>query len=116
AEAELAHDLTRGLHGVGFDPVAALVAQLEHFLAEYNLDNVEVVAVRHGRSSTTVTLRCGLAEQALLVDLAPAFGQTLDAECEGCVSTDQDVLFRLVRLRKTRLLPTAEAAQTGTCL
>ena len=34
AEAQPAHDLTRGLHGVGFDSVAALVSQLEHFLSD----------------------------------------------------------------------------------
>jgi DNA-binding SARP family transcriptional activator/nucleoid-associated protein YgaU len=116
AEAQLAHDLTRGLHGVGFDPLAALVAEMEHFLAEHGLDNVEVVAVRHGRSSTSLTLRCGLAEQSTLVDLAPAFAAELEAEVEACVTADQDVLLRLTRLRKTRLLPTAEALQASPCL
>src|SRR5438105_11553640 len=49
AEAQLAQDFTRGMHGVGFDPVAALVRQVENFLHEYNLSNPGVVAVRHGR-------------------------------------------------------------------
>jgi DNA-binding SARP family transcriptional activator/LysM repeat protein len=116
AQPELARDLTRGLHGVGFDPLVALVAQLQLFVDESHLTSVGVVAVRHGRSSTTLSLRCGLAEQPMLVDLAPAFAERLDAECEACVSADQDVLFRLVRLRKTRLLPSADAIQTTPCL
>jgi nucleoid-associated protein YgaU/DNA-binding SARP family transcriptional activator len=116
AEAQLAQDLTRGLHGVGFDPVAVLVTQLERFLAEYELAGVGVVAVRHGRSSTTITLRCGLAQQPLLLDLAPAFAERLGAEVDACVSADQDVLLRLVRLRKTRLLPTADALEEAPCL
>jgi two-component SAPR family response regulator len=116
AEAQLAHDLTRGLHGVGFDPLAALVAQLEQFLLEYNLSGVEVVALRHGRSSTTITLRCGLAQQALLLDVATAFAEKLEADVEACVSTDQDVVLRLVRLRRTRLLPTADSVHEAPCL
>jgi nucleoid-associated protein YgaU len=116
AEAHLAQDLTRGLHGVGFDPVSALVAQLEHFLKEYQLADVGVLAVRHGRSSTTIILRCSLAEQAILVDLAPVFAQQLGAEVDAWVSADQDVGLRLSRLRRTRLLPSAEHSQDSPCL
>jgi DNA-binding SARP family transcriptional activator/LysM repeat protein len=113
AEAQLAHDLTRGLHGVGFDPVGGLVAQLQDVLNEYNLADAGVMAVRHGRSSTTLTLRCGLAEQPLLIDLAPVFADKLDAEVQAWVSTDQDVHLRFSRLRKTRLLPTAASELDG---
>ncbi|MBV9578102.1 MAG: LysM peptidoglycan-binding domain-containing protein [Chloroflexi bacterium] len=120
AEALLAHDLTRGLHGIGFDPVAALVAQLEQFLAESSLvpsSNLGVLAVRHGRSSTTLTLRCGLAEQPVLLELAQPFAAALGAEVDACVSADQDVLWQLSRLRKTRLLPSSDAnATNGPCL
>ncbi len=119
AEAQLAHDLTRGLHGIGFDPIAALVDQVERFLAESSLvdsTSLAVLAVRHGRSSTTITFRCGLAEQPVLLELAPAFAQTLEADVEACVSADQDVIWRLVRLRKTRLLPNAETTADGACL
>src|SRR5262249_27192105 len=108
AEAQLAHDFTRGLHGVSFDPVVALVARFDQFVKEHNLDGVGVVAVRHGRSATTLTIAAGLAEQALLLELAPGFGAALDAEAEAWVSEDQDVVLRLVRLRKTRLLPGTE--------
>ena len=116
AEAQLAQDLTRGLHGVGFDPLATLIARLEQFLLEYNLAKVGVLAVRHGRSSTTITLACGLAEQALLIDLAPVFAQRFDAEVEAVVTPDQDVCLRLTRLRRTRLLPPAESVDRGPCL
>lgn len=116
AEAELAHDLTRGLHGVGFDPVGTLVAQVEQFLAEYDLSGAEVASVCHGRSSTSITLRCGLAQQPMLLDVAAAFAEKLDADVEACVSTDQDVIWRLVRLRKTRLLPTADSVRATPCL
>ncbi len=116
AEAQLAHDLTRGLHGVGFDPVATVVGQVEQFLFEYNGVAASVVAVRHGNSSTTISLRCGLAEQAILVDLAPVFAERVGAEVEACISADQDVLWQLVRLRKTRLLPTADSLQSSPCL
>jgi nucleoid-associated protein YgaU/DNA-binding SARP family transcriptional activator len=109
AEAELAHDFTRGLHGVGFDPLAALVAQLQHFLAEYNLSQVGLVATRHGRSATTLTLAAGLAEQPLLIDLGPVFAERLNAEAEAWITADQDVALRLTRLRKTRLLPGPDA-------
>jgi DNA-binding SARP family transcriptional activator len=116
AEAQLAHDLTRGLRGVSFDPVEALVRQLEQFLAEYNLTRVDVVSVRHGRSSTSISLRCGLAEQAILVDLASVFAERLEAEAEASVSADQDVLLRLSRLRKARLLPAVDARSEGAWL
>lgn len=116
AEAQLAQDFTRGVHGAGFDPVAVLVGQLEAFLHEYNLAGSGVVAVRHGRSATTVTLKASLGEQALLVDLAPVFAHRVQADAEACVSADQDVLLRLTRLRRTRLLPTAEAAPDSACL
>jgi nucleoid-associated protein YgaU/two-component SAPR family response regulator len=109
AEAQLAQDFTRGLHGVGFDPLAGLVGQLEAFLREHNLTNAGVVSVRHGRSATTITITAGLAEQARLVDLAPLFAARLNADAEARVSADQDVVVRLVRSRRTRLLPTAEA-------
>ncbi|MBV9600662.1 MAG: LysM peptidoglycan-binding domain-containing protein [Chloroflexi bacterium] len=119
AEAQLAHDLTRGLHGIGFDPVSALAAQLEQFLAESGAvaeSNLAVLAVRHGRSSTTLTLRCALAEQPLLLELAPTFAHALDADVDACVSADQDVLWRLSRLRKTRLLPSIDAPAHEPCL
>lgn len=119
AEAQLAHDLTRGLHGIGFDPVAALVNQLQQFLAESGLFESSIPAVlaaRHGRSSTTITLRCGLAEQPLLLELAQPFAQALDAQVEACVSADQDVLWRLMRLRKTRLLPSVDSTADEPCL
>src|SRR5581483_1060545 len=98
------------LHGLGFDPVRVLVDHLEQFLAAYGLIGAGVVAVRHGRSSTTLTIRCGLAEQPVLLEIAPMFAQSLDAEAEACVAADQDVLYRLVRLRKTRLLPSADTS------
>ncbi|HLZ27855.1 MAG TPA: LysM peptidoglycan-binding domain-containing protein [Chloroflexota bacterium] len=116
AETQLAHDFTRGLLGAGFDPVAALVAQLRRFLDGYNLGHVGIVAIRHGRSATTLTLAAGLAEQPILVDLAPEFASQLDAEAEAWVSADQDVVLRLVRVRKTRLLPAPDAQPDGPCL
>ena len=116
AEAQLAQDFTRGLHGVGFDPLAALVGQLDAFLREHNLTSAGVVSVRHGRSATTIALEAGLAEQAILVDLAPVFAERLGADAEACVSADQDVVVRLVRLRKTRLLPTADSLRDSPCL
>jgi DNA-binding SARP family transcriptional activator/nucleoid-associated protein YgaU len=116
AEAQLAHDFTRGLHGVGFDPLVAVVDQLQRFLDEYNLGHIGVVALRHGRSATTLTLSAGLAEQPILVDLAPAFAARLEADAEAWVSSDQDVVMRLVRVRKTRLLAAADAPAEGPCL
>jgi two-component SAPR family response regulator len=113
AEAQLAHDLTRGMHGVGIDAPTAVVAQLGQFLAEYNVDGVEVVVVRHGNSSTSLSLRCAIADQPLLLDLAASFAERLEADVEACVSADQDVVLRLARLRKTRLLPTAESLHTS---
>ena len=74
------------------------------------------MAIRHGRSATTLTLAAGLAEQPILVDLAPEFASQLDAEAEAWVSADQDVVLRLVRVRKTRLLPAADAQPEGPCL
>ncbi|TME35998.1 MAG: LysM peptidoglycan-binding domain-containing protein [Chloroflexi bacterium] len=116
AEAQLAQDFTRGVHGVGFDPVAALVRQVENFLHEYNLSNPGVVAVRHGRSATTITLKASLAEQPILVDLAPVLAERLQADASAWVSADQDVVVRLARLRRTRLLPTADALVDSPCL
>ncbi len=108
AEAQLTHEFTRGLRGVAFDPLTAIVGQLYQFLEEYNLANVSVVAARYGRSATTLTLAAGISEQSLLIDLAPVFAARLEAEAEAWVSADQDVVLRLVRLRRTRLLPAAD--------
>jgi len=116
AEARLAQDFTRGLHGVGFDPIAALVDQLRRFLDENELSHIKLVALRHGRSATTLTLAGRLAEQPILVDLAPAFAARLGAGAEAWISADQDVVYRLVRMRKTRLLPAAEAVADSPCL
>jgi DNA-binding SARP family transcriptional activator/LysM repeat protein len=113
AEAQLAHDLTRGMHGISIDPPTAVVGQLEQFLAEYNLSGVQVVAVRHGNSSTSLTLRCALPDQPTLLELAASFAERLQAEVEACVSADQDVVLRLARLRKTRLLPTSDSLQSS---
>jgi DNA-binding SARP family transcriptional activator/LysM repeat protein len=109
AEAQLTHEFTRGLHGVAFDPLAAIVGQLQQFLDEYNLGSVNVLTARHGRTATTLTLAAGLSEQPLLVDLAPVFAARLEAEAEAWVSADQDVVLRVVRLRRTKLLPAADA-------
>jgi nucleoid-associated protein YgaU len=102
AEAQLAQDLTRGLHGIGFDPVSALVAQFDQFVADSSpgaSPKMAVLATRHGRSSTTLTIRCGLAEQSALLELAPSFARALDADVDACVSADQDVLWQLALLR-----------------
>ncbi|MBV9545549.1 MAG: hypothetical protein JOY61_14355, partial [Chloroflexi bacterium] len=113
AAAELTHAFTRGLQPGASDPVAAVVSQVRAFLHEYNLQQVGVVAVRHGRSSTTLTLSAGVSEQAVLVDLAPEIGARLDSQAEAYVTSDEDVLLRLVRTRKGRLLSTAEAERSA---
>src|SRR5207237_7454878 len=79
AEAQLTHAFTRGLNGVAFDPLAAIIERLHRFLQQYNLPNVRVVTARHGRSATTLTLAAGLSDQPVLVDLAPVFASHLDA-------------------------------------
>jgi DNA-binding SARP family transcriptional activator len=116
AEAEPAHDFTRGLHGVGFDPLAAIVTHLQRLLEEYNLGDVGIVAVRHGRSATTLTLSATLAQHPLLVDLAPVFGTRLEADAEAWVTADQDVAMRLARPRKMRRLPASDAPPRSACL
>jgi two-component SAPR family response regulator/nucleoid-associated protein YgaU len=116
AEAQLAHDFTRGLHGVGFDPLAAIVGRLHAYLEEYNLGDVGIVAIRHGRSATTLTLSATLAQQPILIDLAPVFGAALEADAEAWVTADQDVAIRLVRPRKTRLLPSSDLPPDSVCL
>lgn len=110
AEAQLTHEFARRLQGVTLDPLAATVDRLQHFLEEYNLANVSVVAARHGRSATTLTLAASLSEQPLLLDLAPVVATRLGAEAEAWVSADQDVVLRLVRSRQTRVLPSADAS------
>ena len=44
------------------------------------------------------------------------FACALEADAEAWVSADQDVVLRLVRVRKTRLLPAADAQPEGPCL
>jgi nucleoid-associated protein YgaU/DNA-binding SARP family transcriptional activator len=112
AEAELAHAFTRGMHGLGDDPLADTVIRLQQLLDEYNLTDVGLVAAYHGRSATTVTLAAGLVEQTLLVDLAPAIAERLDVDVESWISSDQDVVLRLVKLRKARALPAAGVSST----
>ncbi|MGI9147427.1 MAG: LysM peptidoglycan-binding domain-containing protein [Chloroflexota bacterium] len=116
AEAQLAPDFTRGLHGADLDPVVAIVEHLQQFLDEHNLTHVKIAALRHGRSATTLTLSAGLAEQTILIDLAATFAARLEAESEVWVSPDQDVMYRLRRVRKTRLLPAADATAQSPCL
>jgi LysM repeat protein/DNA-binding SARP family transcriptional activator len=108
AEAQLTHDFARQLQGgVTFDLASVHVSHLLRLLDEYNLGDVEPVALRHGRSSTTISLAAKLSEQSILLDLAPIFAERLHAEAEAWVSSDQDVQLRLSRVRKTRLLPAA---------
>jgi len=109
AEAELANDLARQLQGVHTDPVFALVSRFAQVVDEYHLDNVQVVAIRYGRSCTTLTVAAGLAEQAILIDLAPVFAERLQVECTAWLSTDQDVHVRLTPPRKGQPLPPASA-------
>jgi len=117
AEARLTHEFARHMQGGAFEPLAAIVGQVQVVIDEYGLDKVEVVSAYEGRSSTTLTLAAGLAQQALLVDLVPEFGARLGAECEAWISADQDVVLRIRRVRKTRLLPAADSPQTpATCL
>src|SRR5205823_5487813 len=106
AEAQLTPEFARHLQGSGqFEPGAAVAAHVQRLLDEFNLDSVRIVAMRHGRSSTTLSLSAGLADQPLLLDLAPEFAKRLEAEAEAWTSNDQDVLLRFCRLRKSRLLP-----------
>jgi nucleoid-associated protein YgaU/two-component SAPR family response regulator len=108
AEAQLTHDFARQLQGgVTFDLASAYVSHLLRLLDEYNLGDVEPVALRHGRSSTTISLAAKLSEQPILLDLVPIFAERLQAEADAWVSSDQDVQLRLSRVRKTRLLPAA---------
>lgn len=106
AEAELTHDFARHLQGgTSFDPATALVRQVQHVVHDFNLHQVPVIALRHGRSSTTISFAAKLTEQQLLLDLAAQVGERLEAEAEAWVSSDQDVQLRIARVRKTRLLP-----------
>src|SRR5262249_43522029 len=90
--------------------------QVEKFLHQHNLSNPGVVAVRHGRSSTTITLKASLAEQPILVDLAPVLAERLQAEASAWVSADQDVVVQLTRLPRTPLVPTADTLVESPCL
>ncbi|HET6318482.1 MAG TPA: LysM peptidoglycan-binding domain-containing protein, partial [Chloroflexota bacterium] len=106
AAAQLTHEFARQLQGgVAFDAASAQVRQLLQLMDEFNLVGVQPVALRHGRSSTTISLAAKLSDQPLLLDLAPVLAERLQAEAEAWVSNDQDVQLRLVRARKTRLLP-----------
>jgi DNA-binding SARP family transcriptional activator len=112
AAAELANDLARHLAGGHSDPASSLVAQFLRVVDEHDLRGLEVVAVRHGRSSTTLTLTAGLTEQAVLLELAPVLAKRLQAECTAWISTDQDVQVHLTPQRKTRALPPADPPAT----
>ncbi len=106
AEAQLTHEFARQLQGgVAFDAASAQVRQLLQLLDEFSMVGVEPVALRHGRSSTTISLAARLSDQPLLLDLAPVLAERLQAAAEAWVSNDQDVHVRLVHVRKTRLLP-----------
>ncbi len=107
ATAELAHELAHRLQGDEADPVQVVVAQLTRFLAEHHLETASVVAARHGRSATTLTLAAPIADQARLLEMAAAFGQRIGVGAETWVSPDHDVLLRLSGLRRARLLAPA---------
>ncbi|HEY3058971.1 MAG TPA: LysM peptidoglycan-binding domain-containing protein [Chloroflexota bacterium] len=108
AEAELAAELARQLQSGHADPTIALVSRFVQVVNEYDLDNVQVVAIRHGRTCTTLTVAAGVAEQAILIDLAPVFEQRLQVDCTAWLSTDQDVHVRLTPPRKGHSLPPAD--------
>ncbi|HEV7664443.1 MAG TPA: LysM peptidoglycan-binding domain-containing protein, partial [Chloroflexota bacterium] len=105
AAAQLTPTYDQGAPDLDVDPLTIVVSRLVHFLEEYQLQTVHVVAVQHGRSATTFTLTASLAEQALIVDLAPVIAAELDAEVDASVSADQDVMLRVAHPRKRRLLP-----------
>ncbi len=107
ATAELAHELAHRLQGDEADPVQVVVAQLARFLAEHHLETASVVAARHGRSATTLTLAAPIADQARLLEMGAAFGQRIGVGAETWVSPDHDVLLRLSGLRRARLLAPA---------
>ena len=109
AEALLTHEFAQQLQGgPAFDVAGTHVRQLLLVLDEYNLVGVEPVTLRHGRSSTTISLAAKLSDQPILVDLAPIFSDRLQAEAEAWISNDQDVQVRITRVRRARLLPPAE--------
>jgi two-component SAPR family response regulator len=111
AEAQLTQEFARRLQGVEYDAATLLAGQFRAFLDEYHLDDVHIVAARHGRSSTTLCIAAGLAQQAILVDLAPVYATRLESDVEAWVSTDQDVQLRFDQPRKLRLLQPAAAEQ-----
>jgi two-component SAPR family response regulator/LysM repeat protein len=107
AEAALTQEFATPSRGPGYDPVLAIVSQVWRFLDQYHLSAITLVAVRHGRSSTTLSLASNLADQTILVDLAPTLSTELHSDVETWVSADRDLMLRLSGTRKTRLLPPA---------
>jgi DNA-binding SARP family transcriptional activator/nucleoid-associated protein YgaU len=117
AEAVLTTTLTHRLHGGRAEPVVVLATHLRRFLSEHALPDVQVIAVRHGRSATTLVLAANLADQPKLLQLAPSFAERVGASAEAWLSEDHDVLIKLARPRQARLLPATDACtQDPLCL
>lgn len=89
--------------GLELESGTALLRQLVPLLSGLKLSGAQPVALRHGRSSTTVSLAASLSEQPLILDAVSTIGSRLHAEAEAWVSSDGDVQLHITGLRKSRL-------------
>jgi DNA-binding SARP family transcriptional activator/LysM repeat protein len=112
AEAQITPEFARRTPGGhDFDSATALLRQLVPLLSGLNVSGVQPIALRHGRSSTTVSLAASLSEQPLILDAVSTIGSRLHAEAEAWVSSDGDVQLHITGVRKSRLLPVDSSAQ-----
>ncbi|HVA23594.1 MAG TPA: LysM peptidoglycan-binding domain-containing protein, partial [Chloroflexota bacterium] len=99
AEAQPGRVLSHQLQGGEPDPVAVVAMEVQRFLAERAIHDVQVLWVRDGRKTTGVALAATSARRGELLDLASDFGRLLGGAAEARSLPGDDVEWRLSGIR-----------------
>ena len=102
-DAAFARTLAHRVQGSKRDPATALAGHIQAILDEAQLTSVAIVMMIYGFKEATITFRCGLAEQDLLLALAKDIGARTGGEARASVTADLDVLLELTRIQTLTL-------------
>jgi len=102
-DAAFARTLAHRVQGSKRDPATALAGHIQAILDDAQLTSVAIVMMIFGFKEATITFRCGLAEQDLLLALAKDIGARTGGEARASVTADLDVLLELTRIQTLTL-------------
>lgn len=91
------------LYGGG-EPALLVAEQVQRCLADEGLSDAQIIAVREGRHTMTLTVGGRLATRQRLLDLGPTLAEQLWAQVRVRPTTDGDVSIQLSRLGQLRLV------------